>query len=225
MAGPDSPEARLPPAPSAPRVPERLAPVVLDGTAIEDDATWSGTLVSGADGSGAHGLTLRESRAEQLDLTGAALPRAHLLDAELVGGSLANARLAEAGARRVVLRRVRLTGLQWTAGTLDDVRFDGCRVDLATFAGCRMRRVTFEDCLLAGADLQDLVADEVRFDGCDLRDVDLTGARFRRCAMTRCDLEGARALDRLSGVAMPWADVVASAGTLAAALGVRVLGD
>jgi uncharacterized protein YjbI with pentapeptide repeats len=224
MAGPDSPETRLPPVPSAPRVPERLAPIALDGTAIEDDATWSGALVSGADGGGARGLTLRESRAEQLDLTGAALPRVHLLDAELVGGSLANARLAGATARRAVLRRVRLTGLQWTAGTLDDVRFDGCRIDLATFAGCRMRRVTFDDCLLTGADLQDVVADEVRFDGCDLREVDLSGARFRRCAMTRCDLEGARALDRLSGVAMPWADVVASAGTFAAALGVRVLG-
>ncbi len=220
-----APEARLPPPPSPPRVPERLGTVTLGATPIEDDAAWAGAVLTGTDGTGARGVAVRESRAEQLDLTGASLPRLHLLDCELAGGSLANARLAEASARRVLVRRVRLTGLQWTGGTLEDVRFDGCRIDLATFAGCRLRRVSFEDCLLAGGDLQDVVADEVRFDGCDLREVDLSGARFRASAMTRTQLDGARALDRLAGVAMSWSDVVASAGTFAAALGVRVLED
>jgi uncharacterized protein YjbI with pentapeptide repeats len=65
----------------------------------------------------------------------------------------------------------------------------------------------------------------VRFDDCDLSEIDLTGAAFADCEMRGCTLDGLRGADRLRGVAMAWEDIVASAGTFAAALGVRALDD
>jgi hypothetical protein len=43
--------------------------------------------------------------------------------------------------------------------------------------------------------------------------------------VTGCDLEGLRGAERLRGVAMPWPDIVAAAGTFAAAVGVTVAGE
>jgi uncharacterized protein YjbI with pentapeptide repeats len=100
-----------------------------------------------------------------------------------------------------------------------------CRVDLASFADAGLEQVVFERCLLAQADFQDARLRCVRFADCDLSEVDLSGARFDRCELRGCTLDGIRGAERLRGVAMPWEDIVASAGTFAAALGVSVVDD
>jgi hypothetical protein len=53
----------------------------------------------------------------------------------------------------------------------------------------------------------------------------VTQASFARCELRGCILDGMRGADRLRGVAMPWEDIVASAGTFAAAVGVTVIDD
>jgi uncharacterized protein YjbI with pentapeptide repeats len=83
--------------------------------------------------------------------------------------------------------------------------------------------VVFEDCLLTEADFQDAHLRFVRFVDCDLTGADLSGARFDRCELRGCTLDGIRGAERLRGGAMPWDDIVATAGTFAAALGVSVL--
>jgi uncharacterized protein YjbI with pentapeptide repeats len=125
--------------------------------------------------------------------------------------------------RRVVVTGARLTGLQWTRGTITDAIFRDCRIDLATFAGTTFERVTFEDCMLAQAELREALLRSVRFYHCDLTEADLTGLRLDGCELRSCTLDGVVALERLRGAAMPWADIVGHAGELAAALGIRVL--
>ena len=68
----------------------------------------------------------------------------------------------------------------------------------------------FRDCRIDLATFAGTTFERATFDGCELRG---------------CTLDGVAALERLRGAAMPWADVVVSAGLLAAALGIRVLGD
>jgi uncharacterized protein YjbI with pentapeptide repeats len=65
----------------------------------------------------------------------------------------------------------------------------------------------------------------VRFDRCDLTEADFTGAQFTRCEMRGCTIDGAKGIEALRGVAMPYADVIAAAATLAAALGITVISD
>ena len=127
--------------------------------------------------------------------------------------------------RRVTLTGARITGVQWTRGTITDVVFRDCRIDLATFAGTTFERVAFEGCMLAQAELREALLRSVRFDHCDLTEADLTGLRIDGCELRSCTLDGLAGAERLRGAAMPWGDIVGHAGVFAAALGIRLLDE
>jgi uncharacterized protein YjbI with pentapeptide repeats len=110
-----------------------------------------------------------------------------------------------------------------TEGRLRDVVVTESRVDLASFAACTLEQVVFEDCRLEGASLQDARLRHVRFDRCDLSEADLTGARFELSELRSSTIDRVRGAAALRGAALPWSDIVNSAGTLADALGIRVL--
>jgi uncharacterized protein YjbI with pentapeptide repeats len=166
-----------------------------------------------------------EVRVEGGDLSGARLEGGRLIDTVLEGTNLANLRARGAALTRVQLRGCRMTGLQWTEGTWRDVLVADCRADLCALRATRLERVTFRDCVLTEADLVDVQLRDVHFERCSLVGADLSGARFQRCEMRGCDLEGLRGVERLRGVAMPWPDVVQSAGLFAEAVGVQILDD
>ena len=123
----------------------------------------------------------------------------------------------------MVLKRCRLTGVLLTEGRLRDVVISESRVDLASFAACTLEQVVFDDCRMAGSSLQEARLRFVRFDRCDLSEADLTGARFELSELRGCTIDRVRGGASLKGAGMPWSDVVNSAGTLAHALGIRVL--
>ena len=99
------------------------------------------------------------------------------------------------------------------------------RADLASFAEAGLERVTFEDCVLTQADFLDARLRNVRFLRCDLTQADLRGARMTDCELRGCTLDGLEGIEALRGAAMPWADIVGTAGAFAAALGIRVLDE
>lgn len=168
---------------------------------------------------------MSEARLIDADLSGARLRGLRLADVVIERGNLANLVAPEGSMRRVVVNGARLTGLQLTRGTIGDAVFRDCRIDLATFAGTTFERVAFEGCILVQAELREALLRSVRFDHCDLTEADLTGLRLDGCELRSCTLDGVVALERLRGAAMPWSDIVGHAGELAAALGIRVLGD
>ena len=169
------------------------------------------------------GATVEGARLVDVDLSGARLRGLRLVDVAIERGNLANTAAAELDARRIAVAGARLTGAQWTGGTIGDAAFRDCRIDLATFAGTTFERVVFDGCLLAQADFRDALFRSVRFERCDLTEADLAGVRIDRCELRGCTLDGVSGIERLRGAAMPWADVVGHAGVLAAALGIRVL--
>lgn len=180
---------------------------------IEDEPAVAETI----DGS------LSEARLLDAELAGARLDGLRMTDVVIAGGNLANVTAREPALRRVEIIGARLTGVQWTRGTIADAVFRDCRIDLATFAGTTFERTVFDGCLLAQADFRDALLRSVRFDGSDLTEADLTGIRIDRCELRGCTLDRLIALERLRGAAMPWADVVGNAALLAAALGIRML--
>jgi uncharacterized protein YjbI with pentapeptide repeats len=171
------------------------------------------------------GASVEHARLRDVELTGARLRGLRLLDVAVERGNLANTAAPELALRRVDIAGARLTGAQWTAGTIADTTFRDCRIDLATFAATTFERVVFEDCLLAQADFRDALLRSVRFERCDLTEADLAGVRIDRCELRGCTLDGLAGVERLRGVAMPWPDVVGNAALLAAALGIRVLDE
>jgi uncharacterized protein YjbI with pentapeptide repeats len=169
------------------------------------------------------GVSFAEGRLVDPDLSGARLRGLRLDDLTIERGNLANLAAPELSLRRLVISGARLTGAQWTHGTIADTVFRDCRIDLATFAGTTFERTTFEDCLLAQTDFREALLRSVRFDRCDLTEADLTGVRIDRCELRGCTLDGLAGLERLRGAAMPWADVVGHAALIADALGIRIL--
>ena len=159
------------------------------------------------------------------DLGGQTIRGWRLNDVAIERGNLANLVAPELTLRRVAVSGARLTGVQWTRGSIADVTFRDCRIDLATFAGTTFERVVFDGCMLGQAELREALLRSVRFDACDLTEADLTGVRIDRCELRGCTLDRVVALERLRGAAMPWADLVGNAALLAAALGIRILGD
>jgi uncharacterized protein YjbI with pentapeptide repeats len=211
--------------PDPPAVPARLEPLELDAEALADGESFELVEVAGAalQGVDARSLGFMEARLEAVDLSGAQLTSLFLSDCELVRCNLANAKVHGGSMRRVAITGGRLTGLLWTSGALRDAGFRDCRADMASLNGATLERVTFSGCNLRDADLRGTRCKSVAFRDCDLTGADLAGARFERCEMSACTLEGLRGVDRLRGVAMPWADIVANAATWAGQLGIRVL--
>lgn len=218
----------MPAAVSAPRVAPQLTPIDLGDGGLHDELVLDSCAVTGSAGDGptARNLEIVRSQLQDVDLAAARLPHLGLGDCLVRGGNFANVAVRGGVAQRTVFEHVRLTGLSWHEGTIRDVTFRGCRIDLASFAASRLERVRFDDCTLAQAELQDARLARVVFDGCDLREVDFSGAKLSAgCELHGCTLDGARAIERLRGVRMPIDDVIASAGVFAAALGIGILED
>ena len=80
--------------------------------------------------------------------------------------------------------------------------------------------------MLREADFPDARGRSVRFERCDLTGASFAGARVRRrpsCAAARSTASPAST--GLRGAALEWPAIVGLAGTLAGALGLRVLDD
>jgi uncharacterized protein YjbI with pentapeptide repeats len=214
-------------APDAPRLPTDLEPASVDAAAIESGDEWSRLVVADAElrDLAIPGLRFEESRLDRVDLSGSRLAHISLSDVELDGCNLSNVDARGGSLWRVRLARARLTGLSWTEGLVREAVLVDCRIDLSSFAATRLEQVVFERCLLMQADFQEARLRSVRFVDCDLSEADLSAARFDRCELRGCTIDGIRGAERLRGVAMPWEDILASAGTFAAAVGVTVLAD
>jgi uncharacterized protein YjbI with pentapeptide repeats len=213
--------------PDPPDLPPRLQPLTLEQDAAADGESWEQVALADAALAGvdARALGFMEARFERVDLSGARLANLFLGDCELAACNLANLVVRNGSMRRVAVGAGRLTGMTWTAGTLRDATFRDCRADLASFAESRLERVSFENCNLRDADFRQARLESVGFSGCDLTGADIAGARLERCQMRGCTIDGLRGVDRLRGVAMPWADIVAAAAVFAGELGVRLLDD
>ena len=81
----------------------------------------------------------------------------------------------------------------------------------------------FERCRLDEADLYEARFESAAFSGCSLANASLAGATFADTELRGCDLTAVGNPEQLRGVRMPWADVVAAAGVLAAAVGIQVV--
>jgi uncharacterized protein YjbI with pentapeptide repeats len=160
-----------------------------------------------------------------MDLSGQQIRGWQLFDVEIERGNLANLVAPELSLRQVKMTGARLTGVQWTRGSIADVVFRDCRIDLATFAGTTFDRVRFEGCILTQTEFRETLLRSVRFEHCDLTEADLTGLRIKDCELRSCTLDGVAGAERLRGAAMPWGDILGHAGLFAAALGIRVLDD
>jgi len=193
---------------------------------LSDHIALEGSLLERTDFSGqsASDVRLDQSRLAHVDLTTTALSRSVLEDVLIVGGSWANTRTAEMRLRRVAFEGVRMTGADLSSASLKDVAFSDCRIDLGSFRFAKLAQVSFERCQLDEIDFYGAELQSVMFVDCLMRRAVWADATLTRCEMRGTDISGAGNPERLRGVRMPLADVLASAVELAAAAGVEIVG-
>jgi uncharacterized protein YjbI with pentapeptide repeats len=210
--------------PGVPTLPDDLAEADLGQLALADEDRLEALELIGAlaPGTVARSATIEDCRLRG-SLAGARLHDVHLHDCEATGADLANVELRGGALTRLTLRHCRLTGAQLLETSIRDVTFADCRLDFAVLAGARLDRVVLRGCDLREASLEQAQLRDVRLEGCDLSRAMLGQARLQRVELHGCRLDGLRSIADLRGAAMPWPDVVASAGTFAAALGIAIV--
>lgn len=166
-----------------------------------------------------HPVAPRPPRGSELD------DEAEWLDRVVVDVDLANLVLRGKELHRCTFTRSRLTGLQVQEGTLTDVRFVDCRVDLATLRYASLTRVAFEGCVLRELDMTEARLQDVLFTDCDLRLAEFGGARALRLELCGCETDGLGGVDGLRGALVRWPDAMGLLGPLVAGAGLVVLDE
>lgn len=202
----------------APDLPE-LEEVRLDAEVVE----LTGALVRGAgDALPAGRLRIHESELRGVTWEGGNAPGLTLVDVVLRDCGLSNVDGREGLMTRVEMYRSQLVGFGFGRGEIRDLRVLDSSLELASFASATLHNVVFERVNLAEASFMDARLQAVAFVDCRLAGADFRRATVADCAIRGASLDGVRGLEALRGVRMPWPDVLASAGALAAALGITI---
>ncbi|MGB9185508.1 MAG: pentapeptide repeat-containing protein [Solirubrobacteraceae bacterium] len=207
---------------SAPDLPE-LERQELRRTTATDSMTLSGALVqSPRDAVRAARLRVRESELRGVTFEAEGAPGLELIDVVLRDCALSNVDAREGVIRRVEVHRSQLVGFGLNEGEARDLRVLDSSLELASFASAQLNGVIFEGVNLTDASFMAARLESVEFIGCQLTGADFRGARLKGCAIRGSSLDDVLGIESLRGLRMPWGDLLASAGALAAALGIAV---
>ena len=151
--------------------------------------------------------------------------RARLVDVELVRCDLAGCDFSEAAFRRVRLVDCRAVGIELGLAAWRHVTVVDCRLDDANFRQARLESVTIEGSNAVGADFGGARLERVRFPGSDLGRADFTQATCAAVDLRDARLDGLRGAGSLRGSTIGVDQLFGLAPGLAAAIGIRVVGD
>ena len=205
----------------APDLPE-LTPVV-PAPGDSGDLELSGARVSGSGAAvAARRVRVRESELEGLVFEAGNAPGLSLVDVVMRDCNLSNLDAREGLLTRVAMHGSQLVGFGFTRGEIRDLHVTDSSLQLASLSSAKLHNVVFERVNLAEASFMDARLEAVAFVDCRLDGTDFRRATLSGCAIRGASLDGVLGVESLRGVRMPWADVVGSAGALAAALGIVV---
>ena len=150
------------------------------------------------------------------------LAKVKIWDTTLTRCDLSAARALEAGLVRASLGDCRATGLQLGGGTLKDVSFKNCKLDMASFRLTKLERVRFEDCVLDDADFNEAHLRDVSFVRCSLVRTEFSKARLERVDLRQSPIGELRGVASLGGAIITPEQTVALAPLFCTALGIVI---
>ena len=140
---------------------------------LESERTFHDVYAKDVDlaGTAYEALAIEQSMLRRVRMDDTRWESVELRDMVLDGCSAANAVWSELICNRLQFINARLTGIDCTNSSWQNVAFSRCKCDLAV-----LRYSTFKHC---------------RFESCDLRGTDFQGADLRGVVFSNCDLRGA----------------------------------
>ena len=212
--------------PAAPQLPQQLVPWDSVTSPLDDDAQWWQHEVVGDVGAvEAARFDVEQCRFTRADVSGGSWHKASFRDCVFVDANLANVFAQDSRLHRASVTTVRGTGMQWTNGTIKDVVFSDCRLDLAGFRFSKFVHVVFVDCRLSGADFTGADLSGVRFESCDLSQARFDEATMTGAGLRHCTLSGISGVEGLRGARVSGTDLLSLTFALAGACGIVVETD
>ncbi|GAA2629559.1 hypothetical protein GCM10010425_30150 [Streptomyces spororaveus] len=135
-------------------------------------------------------------RAKRVEFEGVNLHGVEIGDSELGSAHWTGSKLT-----RVRFRDCKLMGISLDGLVLDDVLFEGCKLDFATFEKVRVTGpVAFVGCVLTEATFTDCDLSDVVFTDCTLRLTEFGTGRYRNTDLRENDLSAIRGVANLAKV-------------------------
>lgn len=210
-----------------PNISKELNKVTDLAARITADAKLSGILAHKQTLSGvvAKSLTIKDTRFEQIAMTGCELRDCWLDDVVIYNCDISANKLPKLSVDRAVFKSTRLSGIQLHESVLKDVSFVDCKLDLANFRFAKLKNVIFDSCVLTEADFAGATFNNVSFDNCELDKAD-----FSNTKCTKLDLRGSSIVDvigisSLKGAIVSPEQLISLAPQLAAEIGLVVEQD
>ncbi|NJC73585.1 pentapeptide repeat-containing protein [Planosporangium thailandense] len=210
--------------PAKPRPPSSLELAVLPDHRFDHEGTYRrlGYVDADLSGGAAESVEVEQCRFRGTDLSTTTLDRARFTDCLVEHSNLANLRASDSSWARVRVVASRMTGFTWADGSLRDVVFDECRLDLSGWRFTDFHAVAFTGCNLARADFYRADLSGARFVGCDLTGAQFSQATMKGTRFVNCTLAGIGGLTSWDGAVVQGQDLIALAYELAGALGIGI---
>lgn len=207
-----------------------LPPIAIPATLMEQD--FDGSIEPGASFHGIYSsakaltgrffenMVVEASRFERTGLQAMRCSRLDMRDVEMLQCDLSNSIWDNWSGRRIFASHCRMTGFSAPEGSLKEVCFQGCKLDLAAFRFAKLESVWFRDCVLKSADFSSSLLIQVEFEKCDLSD-----ATFAKCQMTDVDFRSSsigqiKSVEGLAGAIVDSVQMLDLSNAMAQALGI-----
>jgi len=159
------------------------------------------------------------------DLTGAALREGGWEDVEISGGQLGGLNLTGSSLRRLLIQRVRMSGVVLAETELKDIIIEDTKLDLANFRFAKLARVRFVRCQLIDADFGAAQLVDVDFINCDLTSADFSGVTMQRVDLRSSVVQQIKGIIGLKGATINYDQMITLVPELASGLGIEVKND
>lgn len=176
--------------PTAPKISNNLE--TIDDSKLAAEVRLDNVLLADGEAIGlvAPNMAWDESILERVLFSGANLEKLRASDVKLTDCDMSTSRCAETSWIRVAFRRGRMSGWDASRSLLQDIEFNGCKLDMANFRYAKLERVRFVDCVLAEADFLAAELKYVEFQSCHLEKV-----QFSQTKLQAVDLRGSQLID------------------------------
>lgn len=175
-----------------------------------------------ASGLRAKALTLNESLIETTDLSQSTIESFSTRDCLFRDCDLTACSFASSGWHAVEVAGSRCSGIQLQSSTLKNVRFKGCKLDMANFRFAQLTNVIFEDCIITEMDFYNAKLKDVVFSGCDIEDVEFSGATLKNVDLTESYIVSLKGVQSLKGASLTHPQLISLAPYFADALGITI---
>lgn len=185
----------------------------IEGSAITDEDLTKLSVKS---------LAMHQSILKKVNLSSANLEKLDLVNDRLIDCDSIATNFDEASWKKIEVSTSRLSGVILTRGKLEDIVFEGCKLDLANFRYSKLKRVIFTDCHLVGADFYHTDMHQVEFNDCNLKEVDFSQSKLKSVDMRTSDISEVKDAENLQGVTITPSQLILIAPMLAKNLNIKI---